>query len=91
MKLALADAIGHTFFYGFVLMALAFVVMWFVREVPLGGKVRPQTAEEMGAELLMDGGIQPAEHEPVFVEIDGVDDTTYPESSELPHDESPRG
>ncbi len=87
VKLALAGAISHTFLYGFALMALAFVVMWFVREIPLGGKVRPQTAEEMGAELVLDGGIQPSEHEAVFVEIEGVDDTTYPETSELPSDE----
>ncbi len=72
LKLALTDAIGTSFLIGSGLMALAFVSMLLVREVPLAAKVKtPASIEEMGGELLVTDGILPAEHEPVLVEVDG--------------------
>jgi len=72
LKLALTDAIGTSFLIGAGLMGLAFVSMLLVREVPLAAKVKaPGSVEEMGGELIAGDGIQPAEHEPVLVEVDG--------------------
>jgi len=67
VKIALANGIAETFLYAFVLMVLAFVAMWFVREVPLSGKPHLETAAEIGTELLAEEAVQPAEHEPVVM------------------------
>ena len=67
VKVALANGIAETFLYGFVIMVLAFIAMWFVREVPLTGKPRLDTAAEIGTEILAEEAVQPAEHEPVIV------------------------
>lgn len=69
LKEALASAVAETFLIGSVMMAVAFVAMLLVREVPLVGKVRRQDAAEIGGELIAAEGIQPAEHEPVLVEV----------------------
>jgi hypothetical protein len=45
-------------------MALAFVAMWFVREVPLFGKPHLDTVAEIGSELFAEEAVQPPEHEP---------------------------
>jgi hypothetical protein len=45
-------------------MALAFVAMWFVREIPLFAKPHLDTAAEIGSELFAEEAVQPAEHEP---------------------------
>jgi len=72
LKLALTDAIAESFLIGAGMMTLAFVAMLFVREVPLPARVKaPGSIEEMGGELIAGEGIQPAEHEPVLIEVDG--------------------
>jgi len=71
VKAALATGISHTFLYSFVLMALAFVAMFFVREVPLAARPKLDTPAEVGAELLAEEAVQPAEHEPIVVEPTG--------------------
>ena len=67
VKIALANGIATTFAYGFVIMALAFIAMWFVREVPLSGKPHLDTASEVGSEILAEEAVQPSEHEPVVM------------------------
>jgi len=74
LKTALSAAIGRTFLIGAGMMALAFVAMLFVREVPLAGKVKRQDAAEIGGEIIASEGVQPSEHEPVLVEIAENDD-----------------
>jgi EmrB/QacA subfamily drug resistance transporter len=72
LRVALADAIGATFLIGAVMMSLAFAAMLAVREVPLAATVKdPASAEEMGGEIIVSSGVQPAEHEPVLIEVDG--------------------
>jgi EmrB/QacA subfamily drug resistance transporter len=74
VKVALTVGIAEAFLWGSVLMALAFVAMWFVREVPLFAKVHLDTAAEIGSELLAEEAVQPAEHEPrVMGECDDDD------------------
>lgn len=67
VKVALTTGIATAFLWGSVLMALAFVAMWFVREVPLFSKPHLDTAAEIGAELLAEEAVQPGEHEPVVL------------------------
>jgi EmrB/QacA subfamily drug resistance transporter len=67
VKIALANGIAETFLYAFVLMVMAFIAMWFVREVPLSGKPHLDTAAEIGTEILAEEAVQPAEHEPVVM------------------------
>jgi len=75
MRLALTDAIGETFLIGSVLMGFAVIAMLFVREVPLAAKVKdPSSLAEMGGELIAAEGVQPAEHEPVLVDVAEDDD-----------------
>ena len=64
VKVALTTGIAEAFLWGSVLMALAFVAMWFVREVPLFAKPHLDTAAEIGSELLAEESVQPGEHEP---------------------------
>lgn len=77
LKIALSAAIAETFLIGAVMMSLAFVAMLFVREVPLTGKVKPQDLAEIGGELIASESVQPAEHEPVLVEV-ASDDSDEP-------------
>jgi len=75
VKVALANGIATTFLWGFVLMVGAFVAMWFVREVPLSGKPRLDSAAEIGSEILAEEAVQPSEHEPIVMgESDGEPD-----------------
>lgn len=67
LKLALTAGVSHAFLYGAVMLAIAFFVMLFVREVPLSGKPHLDTAAEIGTELLAEEVVQPADHEPVIV------------------------
>jgi drug resistance transporter, EmrB/QacA subfamily len=67
VKAALATGISRSFFWAFVLISLAFVAMWAVREVPLLAKPHLDDASEIGAEILAEEAVQPAEHEPVIV------------------------
>ena len=67
MKEALANGISQTFFWGFILLAIAFTAMWFVREVPLADHPHLDSASEIGSEILAEEAVQPAEHEPVIV------------------------
>lgn len=67
VKAALATGISRSFFWAFILISLAFVAMWAVREVPLLAKPHLGDASEIGAELLAEEAVQPAEHEPVVV------------------------
>ncbi len=67
VKEALATGISRTFFWGFILIALAFLAMWFVREVPLVDRLHLDGASEIGAEILAEEAVQPAEHEPVII------------------------
>lgn len=72
LRLALSDAIAETFLIGAVLMGLAFLAMLAVREVPLEATVKdPASPEEIGGELIVASGVQPAEHEPVLVDVAG--------------------
>jgi EmrB/QacA subfamily drug resistance transporter len=64
VKVALTTGIANAFLWGAALMALAFVAMWFVREVPLFGKPHLDTVAEIGSELFAEEAVQPAEHEP---------------------------
>jgi EmrB/QacA subfamily drug resistance transporter len=74
VKVALTTGIATAFLWGSLLMALAFVAMWFVREIPLFGKPHLDTAAEIGAELFAEEAVQPAEHEPHAVGNDADDD-----------------
>jgi hypothetical protein len=67
VRIALANGIAEMYLIGFVLMAAAFVAMWFVREVPLSGKPHLDTPGEIGSEILAEESVQPSEHEPVIV------------------------
>ena len=67
VKEALATGISQTFFWGFILIGIAFIAMWFVREVPLVDRVHLDSASQIGAEILAEEAVQPAEHEPVIV------------------------
>lgn len=82
LRLALADAIAETFLIGAVMMTLAFLAflaMVAVREVPLEAKVKaPGSPEEMGGELIVSSGVQPAEHEPVLIEVADEDHGAEP-------------
>jgi EmrB/QacA subfamily drug resistance transporter len=69
LKIALADAIAETFLIGSGMMVLALVSMLLVREVPLAGKVKADTAADMGSELLAGDSVQPAEHEPELLDF----------------------
>jgi len=64
VKLALSTGITTSFFWGFVMMAVALLAMFFVREVPLFAKPHLDTASEIGAELFAEEAVQPSEHEP---------------------------
>lgn len=77
LRIALADSIAETFLIGTVMMGLAFVAMLLVREVPLAARVKaPGTLEEMGGELIAGDLVQPAEHEPVLVDVTDDDPAT---------------
>lgn len=65
VKLAYADAIAHTFIYGFAMMALATVAMFLVKEERLPVHTKP-SAEEVGKELLAEGAVLSAEDEPTL-------------------------
>jgi len=67
VKLALTSGITTAFLWGAVLMAFAFVAMFFVREIPLFAKPHLGTAAEIGAEIMAEESVQPVEHEPVIV------------------------
>lgn len=67
LKQAVSVGITDAFFWAFVLMVLAFIAMWFVREVPLTGGPQLETAAEIGVELLMEEALIPADDEPVVV------------------------
>ena len=67
VKLALASGITTAFFWGFVMMAFAFVAMFFVREIPLFSRPHLDTVSEVGTELFAEESVQPSEHEPVIV------------------------
>ncbi|MDP2012982.1 MAG: DHA2 family efflux MFS transporter permease subunit, partial [Actinomycetota bacterium] len=64
VRVALTVGIAEAFLWGSVLMALAFVAMWFVREIPLFAKPHLETPAEIGSELLAEEAVQPSEHEP---------------------------
>lgn len=74
LRTALSAAIGETFLIGAAVMAVAFVAMLMVKEVPLAAKVKPQDAAEIGGEIIASEAVQPAEHEPVLVEAPEEDD-----------------
>lgn len=67
LKKAVSVGITDAFFWAFVLMALAFIAMWAVREVPLTGGPQLETASEIGVELLTEEAYIPAADEPVVV------------------------
>ncbi len=67
VKVALADAIGHTFLLGFGLMLLAFVAMLAVKETPIRVAAPRATAEEFGRELLAEEAVLPEDSEPDIV------------------------
>jgi len=67
VKVALTTGIATAFLWGGVLMALAFIAMWFVREIPLFGKVHLGTAAEIGSEIFAEEAVQPSDHEPHVV------------------------
>ena len=67
VKLALTTGITLAFLWGAVLMSLAFVAMFFVREIPLFASCASTRPAEIGVELLAEESVQPGEHEPVIV------------------------
>jgi len=67
VKEALATGISQTFLWAFILIGIAFIAMWFVREVPLVEHPHLRGASEIGTEILAEEALQPAEHEPVIV------------------------
>jgi EmrB/QacA subfamily drug resistance transporter len=74
VRLALTTGIAEAFLWGSLMMALAFVAMWFVREIPLFAKPHLDTAAEIGAELFAEEAVQPSEHEPHTMGEDSDDD-----------------
>ncbi|MDZ4170265.1 MAG: MDR family MFS transporter [Coriobacteriia bacterium] len=75
LQLALSDAIAQTFLIGAGMMLISVVAMVFLREVPLAAKVKaPLSGEEIGGELIVSESVQPAEHEPVLVEVEDDSD-----------------
>ena len=67
VKLALASGIAQAFFWGSLMMLLAFIAMLFVREVPLFSRPHLETPAELATEIGIEESVQPAEHEPVIV------------------------
>ena len=68
VRLALTTGISTAFGWGFVLMALAFAAMWFVREKPLFARPHLETPAQIATELLAEEAVQPSEHEPHVVD-----------------------
>ncbi|MFA7310036.1 MAG: MFS transporter, partial [Candidatus Paceibacterota bacterium] len=50
VKLAFSQSVDQVFFVGFLLMAVAFAVVWFLPEIPLRSSNRP-ASEEVGVEM----------------------------------------
>jgi MFS family permease len=67
LKAAVAGGIATAFFLGFVMMAAAFAAMFLVREVPLAGGPRLDSAADIGVELLTEEAVVPAADEPAVV------------------------
>ena len=67
VKLALSTGITTSFFWGFVLMGVAFLGMFLVREVPLFAKPHLDSASEIATEIGVEESYQPSNHEPVVV------------------------
>ncbi len=67
LKIALTAGVTTAFLYGAGLMGLAFIAMWFVREIPITTETHVSTAAEMGAEILIEEAVLPADDEPVLV------------------------
>ncbi|NTW28952.1 MAG: MFS transporter [Coriobacteriia bacterium] len=84
LKLALTSGVTSAFFYAGILMALAFVGMWFVAEVPLHGRAHLATAEEVGAELLVEEAMLAADDEPVIVDVPGHQNVRGEVAGDLP-------
>jgi MFS family permease len=73
VQTALATSISHTFLYGAVLLAIAFVVMFFLREIPLDA--RPSASAEAAAvELFEAEAVQSADAEIALVGNSGDSD-----------------
>jgi len=67
LKLAVSTGIATAFMWGFVMLALSFVAMRFVREVPLTSGPRLESAAEVGVELLAEEALIPAADEPAVL------------------------
>ncbi len=67
VRIALASGIATTFLWAFGLISCAFIAMLLVREIPLSAKPHLGSPSEVGAEILAEEAVQPAEHEPVIV------------------------
>ena len=66
VKISYAQSIGHTFWYGLLLMAGAVVAMLFVKEFPLVGAQPSTTAAEIGLELVAEEAVLASDEEPVL-------------------------
>lgn len=65
LRSALTAGVTHAFLYATALLALAFVAMLAVREIPLLARPRFESAAEIATELFVEEAVQPAAHEPV--------------------------
>jgi hypothetical protein len=61
IKIALAMAIGETFLIGAAMMALSFVAMLFVVEIPLVSRPKLDTVEAIATELGIEESVVPVE------------------------------
>jgi EmrB/QacA subfamily drug resistance transporter len=66
LKASYAQSIGHTFWFGLALMAVALVAMFFVKEYPLEGSQPSTTAAEIGLELVAEEAVLAADEEPLL-------------------------
>ena len=74
IKMALTTGVTTAFLYGAALMVLGFLAMFLVKEVPLDGHAPHLTSpSEIGAEILAEEAVLPADDEPVIVDVPGVD------------------
>jgi MFS family permease len=64
LKSALTAGVTAAFLYGALMMALAFLAMFLVREVPLAGRPHLDSAAEIGAEILAEEAVLPSDQQP---------------------------
>lgn len=64
VQIVMSDAIDQVFFVGMIMMLIAFVVVWFLKEIPLRKTHKRGKLEEAGVEVGLEEGEFPAASEP---------------------------